>query len=128
MLDTPSSVVDVSPSVSVTSTTVVDCSVEVEGHVTIVHGNVSIASPRQLPPFLAGITMALSLFLKDSPQVAEHFPQSLQTDHRQSEGNTVTFITGSEDVDVSGNGVTLSLSKHVFVSGPKLNAGGQVQT
>ena len=81
-----------------------------------------------MPPFLAGITTALSLIRKDFPHVVEHFPQSVQTDHKQSEGSTETITEGSVDVEVAGLMVVLSLSMHVFVLGPSFNQGGQVQT
>ena len=97
------------------------------GQSTLIQGKVSSGSPLHFPPFLAGITTARSLFLNEGPQVAEHFPQSLQTDHKQSEGKIDTTIAGSADVTETGLiVVALSFPVHVFASGPKLKDGGQV--
>ena len=122
-------VVNILSDVTVCTDVSVDLSVETEGHSTKGQGTVSFDSPTHLPPFLAGITTALILVLKDFPQVVEHLLQSAQTDHKQSDGNTVTFMVGSvEAVVKSGLAVTAFGSTQVLVSGPKINAGGQVQT
>lgn len=99
---------------------------ELDGHETGMHGKASSDSPVHVPPFLAGITTALLLFLKESPQVAEHFPQSLHTDHKQSAGSTDTIMDDSVVVNGISFVVTLSLSKQFLSSGPKIKLGGQV--
>jgi hypothetical protein len=92
-------VVIVVSGVSVIAGTSVGFVEETDGHSTKMHGKVSSDSPVHLPPFLAGITTALSLFLNESPQVAEHFPQSLHTDHKQSEGRIDTIMDDSVEVN-----------------------------
>ena len=100
---------------------------DADGHSTKMQGNVSTGSPTQFPPFFSGMTTALSLFLNASPQVAEHRPQSLHTDQRQSEGRMDTIIGGSVDVGALVE-VVESLSTQFLLSGPRVKLGGHVQT
>ena len=105
----------------------VDVSSDGGGHATNIQGKVSTASPSQVPPFLAGMTTARSLFLYASPQVCEHRPQSLHTDHKQSEGSIDTIIDGSVVViGLTEVGIVESLSTQFLLSGPNVKLGGQV--
>ena len=62
-----------------------------------------LKSKRKLHKYLAGITIFLLLEITaDSPQEAEHGVQSLQFDHKHSDGKISTLIEDSvveEDVD-----------------------------